>query len=103
VLTQRCGRLEDDRITVELHDAGHVTLLGGEGANIAMLDGAELGQAIAAHPDDIEATFAAYEEVMFARAEEEAIAAHETIDLIFGAGAPHGLVGLFTGADDQSS
>lgn len=36
---------------------------------------------------------------MFARAEEEAVAAHETIELIFGASAPHGLVGLFTGPD----
>jgi 2-polyprenyl-6-methoxyphenol hydroxylase-like FAD-dependent oxidoreductase len=77
-----------------LGDAAHVTLPGGEGANIAMLDGAELGEAIAADP---ETAFAAYEEVMFRRAETEAVAARETIDLIFGAGAPHGLVDLFTG------
>ncbi|MEJ1229498.1 MAG: hypothetical protein WDM88_00895 [Galbitalea sp.] len=70
---------------------------GGEGANIALLDGAELGGAIAAHPDDIEAAFAAYEEVMFDRSEAEALAAHETIELIFGHDAPHGLVQLFTG------
>ena len=83
-----------------LGDAAHVTLPGGEGANLAMLDGAELGQAIIAHPDDVEAAFAAYEDVMFTRAREEAIAARETIDLIFGAGAPHGLVDLFlNGAD----
>jgi 2-polyprenyl-6-methoxyphenol hydroxylase-like FAD-dependent oxidoreductase len=86
-----------------LGDAAHVTVPGGEGANIAMLDGAELGEAIAAHPDDVEAAFTAYEQVMFARAEEEAIAAHETIELIFGAGAPHGLVDLFTGGDETPS
>lgn len=80
-----------------LGDAAHVTVPGGEGANIAMLDGAELGQAIAAHPGDMEAAFAAYEEVMFVRSMVEAIAAHETIDLIFGDNAPRGLVGLFTG------
>ena len=78
-------------------DAAHVTLPGGEGANIAMLDGAELGEAIAAHPDDVEAAFKAYEEGMFSRSEAEAIAAHETVELIFGAGAPNRLVDLFNG------
>ncbi|WP_127784472.1 NAD(P)/FAD-dependent oxidoreductase [Rhodococcus sp. X156] len=86
-----------------LGDAAHVTLPGGEGANIAMLDGAELGQAIAAHPDDVEAALAGYEEAMFRRSEAEAIAAHETIELIFGASAPSGLVNLFTGTDGPSS
>jgi 2-polyprenyl-6-methoxyphenol hydroxylase-like FAD-dependent oxidoreductase len=81
-----------------LGDAAHVTLPGGEGANTAMLDGAELGQAIAAHPGDTEAALAAYEAVMFRRSEAEAIAAQETVDLIFGDGAPQGLVDLFTGA-----
>ncbi|GAA2607414.1 FAD-dependent oxidoreductase [Paractinoplanes durhamensis] len=76
-----------------LGDAAHVTVPGGEGANIAMLDGAELGEAIAADPST---AFAAYEEVMFRRAEAEAIAARETVDLIFGASAPHGLVSLFS-------
>jgi 2-polyprenyl-6-methoxyphenol hydroxylase-like FAD-dependent oxidoreductase len=80
-----------------LGDAAHVTLPGGEGANIAMLDGAELGQAIAAHPDDPETAYATYEEVMFRRSEAEAIAAHETIELLLGAGAPHGLVSLING------
>jgi 2-polyprenyl-6-methoxyphenol hydroxylase-like FAD-dependent oxidoreductase len=65
-----------------LGDAAHATVPGGEGANIAMLDGAELGEAIAAHPGDVEAAFAAYEKVMFARSEAEAVSAHETIDLI---------------------
>ncbi|MCY1139429.1 NAD(P)/FAD-dependent oxidoreductase [Actinoplanes sp. Pm04-4] len=80
-----------------LGDAAHVTVPGGEGANLAMLDGAELGEALAAHPDDVEAALAAYEKVMFDRSEAEAVAAHETIDLIFGAGAPHGLAGLLNG------
>ena len=80
-----------------LGDAAHVTVPGGEGANIAMLDGAELGLAIAAHPDDPETAFTAYEQVMFPRSEAEAIAARATIELIFGAGAPHGLVQLING------
>lgn len=82
-----------------LGDAAHVTVPGGEGANIALLDGAELGLAIAAHPGDIEAAFAAHEITMFERSEAEATAAHETMELIFGAGAPHGLVDLFGGAN----
>jgi len=86
-----------------LGDAAHATLPGGEGANLAMLDGAELGQAIAAHPDDAEAAFAAYEEVMFVRSEAEAVAAQQTIELIFGARAPFGLVDLINGGDEQSA
>lgn len=78
-------------------DAAHVTVPGGEGANIAMLDGAELGLALAAHPGDTEAALVDYETVMFPRSETEAIAAHETIELIFGARAPHALVELFNG------
>ena len=83
-----------------LGDAAHVTVPGGEGANTALLDGAELGQAIADHPGDVEAALAAYEQVMFERAEAEAGAARQTVDLIFGSGAPHGLVDLFTGGGD---
>ncbi len=80
-----------------LGDAAHVTVPGGEGANTAMLDGAELGQAIADHPGDVEAALAAYEAAMFPRSEAEAAAAHETVELIFGADAPHALARLFNG------
>jgi 2-polyprenyl-6-methoxyphenol hydroxylase-like FAD-dependent oxidoreductase len=82
-------------------DAAHVTVPGGEGANIAMLDGAELAQAIAANPDDIEAALATYETAMFRRSEAEAIAAHETVDLIFGKGTPYALAELFNGGGQE--
>lgn len=80
-----------------LGDAAHVTLPGGEGANVAMLDGAELGLAIAASPNDVETALARFEEVMFRRSETVAAAAHDTIELIFGAGAPGGLVEMLGG------
>uniref|UniRef100_A0AAU2VI53 Flavin-dependent monooxygenase n=1 Tax=Streptomyces sp. NBC_00003 TaxID=2903608 RepID=A0AAU2VI53_9ACTN len=82
-------------------DAAHATVPGGDGANLAMLDGAELAQAIVANPDDIEAALADYEKAMFPRSEAAALSAHRTIDLIFGADAPDGLLNLFRGLNED--
>ena len=86
-----------------LGDAAHLTVPGGEGANLAMLDAADLGQSIAAHHQGTETALTAYEDIMFPRAETEAKAAHETIELIFGAGAPHALADLFNGPTEPTN
>lgn len=81
-----------------LGDAAHLAPPAGEGANLAMFDGAELAEAIAAHPGDIEAALAVYEHALFPRSETAAIGAHQILELLVGDSAPSGLVDFFTGA-----
>ena len=81
-----------------LGDAAHLMPPSGEGANLAMLDGAELGTAIAAHPGDIETALAGYEAAMFPRSESEAADAYLILDLCLGDRAPFGLIEFFAGA-----
>lgn len=80
-----------------LGDAAHLMPPSGDGANLAMFDGAELARAIAAHPDDVEAALAAYEEALFPRSEAFYADAHETLDLCLGERAPYRLIDLFRG------
>lgn len=68
----------------------------GEGANLAMFDGAELARAIVENPGDIEAALAAYEKDLFPRSAAAAQEAAHNLQLCFGDDAPHGLLALFT-------
>jgi 2-polyprenyl-6-methoxyphenol hydroxylase-like FAD-dependent oxidoreductase len=84
-----------------LGDAAHLMPPSGEGANLAMFDGAELGRAIAAHAGDIEAALTAFEAAMFPRSEAEAAGARQILELCLGDRAPFGLIEFFTGMRER--
>ncbi|MFJ6216720.1 FAD-dependent oxidoreductase [Streptomyces sp. NPDC092296] len=86
-----------------LGDAAHLMPPSGDGANLAMFDGAELGKAIAAHPGDPEAALTAYEEALFPRCEGFYADAHEILDLSLGDRAPYGFIDFFTGGPQEQS
>lgn len=76
-------------------DAAHLMAPAGDGANLAMVDGAELGEAIAAHPDDLEAALSIYEAAMFTRSAAAAIGSVEVLEACLGEDAPYSLIRFF--------
>ncbi|QGZ58955.1 FAD-dependent oxidoreductase [Paraburkholderia acidiphila] len=78
-----------------LGDAAHLMIPSGEGANLAMFDGAELAMALAAHSGDMEAALLAYETTLFTRSACEAAAAKEVLDACLGGNSPRSLVDFF--------
>jgi 2-polyprenyl-6-methoxyphenol hydroxylase-like FAD-dependent oxidoreductase len=81
-------------------DAAHLAAPDGEGANNAMLDGAELGAALAAHPGDVATALAEFEAGMFERTAKPTDQA-EFIQEVFGDDPPENLAELF-GANAES-
>ena len=75
-----------------LGDAAHLMPPSGEGANLAMLEAAELADAICRHPGDIEAALATYEGPMFLRAASEAKEAHLMLNRCLGDTAPSAFI-----------
>ena len=67
----------------------------GEGANLALYDGAELAREIVASPHDVEAALAAYECAMFIRSAAAARESAQNMAMFFDARAPLGVLELF--------
>ncbi|GAA1681784.1 FAD-dependent oxidoreductase [Streptomyces yatensis] len=78
-----------------LGDAAHLMPPVGEGANMALLDGALLGLALAAHPDDFPAAVKEYEREMFERTGAAARMSADMQELLMSPDAAQKLLAFF--------
>jgi 2-polyprenyl-6-methoxyphenol hydroxylase-like FAD-dependent oxidoreductase len=84
-----------------LGDAAHLMPPSGEGANLAMFDGAELGKAIAANTGDVEAALLAYETDLFPRSASAAAESERISKLLFGDNSPQSLLDFFAANEPE--
>ena len=76
-------------------DAAHLmSPFAGEGANLAMIDGADLARAIIEN-DDLDVALRAYEKTMFPRGAKSAKASHASLNMMFTKGRPWRLIAFF--------
>ncbi|NBH06152.1 FAD-dependent monooxygenase [Amycolatopsis sp. SID8362] len=81
--------------TTLVGDAAHLMPPVGEGANMALLDGAVLGHALAAHPEDFPVAVAEYEREMYERTGAAARMSAEMQELLMSPDASRRLLEFF--------
>lgn len=86
-----------------LGDAAHVmSPFAGEGANLAMIDGADLATALIQHPGDVEAALVIYEQVMLPRARKSAQESADSLEMMFAPTSPQPLLDQFASHSQQT-
>lgn len=75
-------------------------LFAGEGAHLAMYDGALLALAIAGHPEDTETALGKYEADLFPPSAASARESADSLDMLFNDESPAPLVRMFAAMDD---